>query len=62
MTGSVASADKSDVAFYIENRKVTLTEIGQLRAKDIKSVEYYDNAVDRFPGEQKRAQLCAVSL
>ncbi|GJG35334.1 TonB-dependent receptor [Prevotella lacticifex] len=53
MTGSVASADKSDVAFYIENRKVTLTEIGQLRAKDIKSVEYYDNAVDRFPGEQK---------
>lgn len=53
MTGSVASADKSDVAFYIENRKVTLTEIGQLRAKDIKSVEYYDNAVDRFPSEQK---------
>lgn len=53
MTGSVTSVDKSNVGFYIENRKVSLTEIGQLRAKDIKRVEFYENAIDKFPGEQK---------
>jgi len=53
MTGSVSSIDQSQVSFYIENRKVTLTDIGRLRAKDIQRVEYYENAVDLFPGEQK---------
>ena len=53
MTGSVSAVDRTNVAFYIEHRKVTLTDIGQLRAKDIKRVEYYENAADLFPGEQK---------
>ena len=53
MEGTVSSADMTSVSFYIENRKVSAGEIKQIRAKDIKRVEYYNNATDLFPGEQK---------
>lgn len=53
ITGSVSTADQSSVSLYIDFRKASLTEIGQLRAKDIKRVELYENAIDLFPGERK---------
>lgn len=53
MTNEVSTPDHSSISFFIDHRKVNIGEISQLRAKDIKRVEYYENATDLFPGEQK---------
>ncbi len=52
-TKSVGSYDKSQVAIYIDHRKASEGEVVQLRAKDIKRVEYYENNQSEFPGEEK---------
>lgn len=52
-TKSVGSYDKSQVAIYIDHRKASEGEVAQLRAKDIKRVEYYENNQSEFPGEEK---------
>lgn len=53
MTGSISAYDNTSVSIYIDNRRASAAEISRLRAKDIKKVEFYENAYDQFPGEQK---------
>lgn len=53
IAGSVSATDDSNVSIYLDGRKTTLSDIKNLRAKDVLRVEYYENALDLFPGEQK---------
>lgn len=52
-TNSISSTDGSNVSYYIGGRKSTIKDIKTLRPKDIVRVEVYNNAIDKFPNEQK---------
>ena len=52
-TGEVKGTDGSAVGIYIDGRKTNLAEVNSLRPRDIKTVEYYEGATDKFPNEQK---------
>lgn len=48
MTGEVKANNGSGVSFYINGRKSSPSEIENLRPKDVRRVEYYDNPTDKF--------------
>ncbi len=52
-TNSVTATDGTNVSFYIEGRKANMSEVMDIRPKDIIRVELYNNAVEVFPNEQK---------
>lgn len=52
-TNSVSTTDGTSVSFYIEGRKTNISEVNDIRPKDIVRVELYNNAVEIFPNEQK---------
>lgn len=52
-TNSINSTDGSNVSYYIDGRKSTINDINRLRPKDIVRIEVYNNAIDKFPNEQK---------
>ncbi len=52
-TNSVSATDGTNVSFYVEGRKTDMSEVKDIRPKDVVRVELYNNAVEMFPNEQK---------
>lgn len=52
-TGTVSSTDNAALAIYIDGRKANQEEISQMRSKDVQRVEVYNNAIHKFPNEQR---------
>ena len=52
-TDNVSATDGTNVSFYIDGRKTNLSEIKEIRPKDVIRVELHNNAFEMFPNEQK---------
>lgn len=53
LNGTVKSRDNSKVAIYKDGMPTTADEIKTIRPKDVLRVEFYNNAKDKFPNEDK---------
>jgi hypothetical protein len=52
ISGSIASFDKRTVSLYIDGREVNISDVSNLRPKDIQRVEFHQNPKGRYSGKQ----------
>lgn len=53
LNGGVKSIDNSKVAVYINGIPSKISDVQNIRPKDVLKVEFYNNAKDKFPNEDK---------
>jgi hypothetical protein len=52
ISGSIASFDKRTVSIYIDGRETGISEVSDLRPKDIQRVEFHQNPTGKYSGKQ----------